>query len=72
MLLALRLRLLLILSRVLCPGRIDPPRHDTPMGLIRVPDFVEDNLDNDAWMQMVNNPDTIANARGFLEEVYRK
>jgi hypothetical protein len=57
------------------------------MGSIRVPDFVDDRpvtfggvsvpvdqdlIDNDAWMKVINHPDTIANARGFLEETYRK
>jgi len=47
-----------------------------------VPDFVDDLTDDeigacneafsDAWLKVVDHPDTIANARGFLEEQYRK
>jgi hypothetical protein len=45
-----------------------------------VPDFVEDvddgleedEIRSDAWREAINDPDTIANARGFLEEQYRK
>lgn len=83
----LRFRLLVLLSRTLCPQLIAPPHHGTQTGSILVPDFVDDSpvtfggvsvpvdqdlIDNDAWMQVVNHPDTIANARGFLEEVYQK
>jgi hypothetical protein len=41
------------------------------MGSIQVPDFVEVNEDI-LWNRAANDPDTIANARGFLEETYRK
>jgi hypothetical protein len=41
-----------------------------------IPDFVDDLTDDeirpDAWLAAINDPDTIANARGFLEEQYRK
>jgi hypothetical protein len=48
----------------------------------RVPDFVDDLTEDeinacnevfsDAWLKVVDHPDTVENARGFLEEVYRK
>jgi hypothetical protein len=53
-----------------------------PMVSNRVPDFVDDltpdELDacseafSDAWLKVLDDPDTVANARGFLEETYRK
>ena len=79
---ALCFHLLILLSRLLCPPSIGQPRHSTPMVSNRVPDFVDDltpdEIDacnaafSDAWLKVVNDTDTIANARGFLEEVYRK
>ena len=78
----LRFHLLILLSRLLCPPSIGQPRHSTPMVSIQAPDFVDDltpdEVDacnaafSDAWRKVVDHPDTLANARGFLEEVYRK
>jgi hypothetical protein len=49
---------------------------------IQAPDFVDDLTEDeinacneafsDAWLKVVEHPDTVANARGFLEDVYRK
>jgi hypothetical protein len=49
---------------------------------IQAPDFVDDLTPDEinachaafsnAWLKVVDHPDTIANARRFLEEAYRK
>jgi hypothetical protein len=78
-----RLRCLNLFIKVVFPDR---NRLDTPMGskvrrkFVRppggVPDFVddltEDEIGMEAWRDAINDTDTIANARGFLEEQYRK
>lgn len=82
MFLALRFRLLVLAARILCPPSIAPPRHAMQTGSTPVPDFVDnltpdeinacDEAFSDAWLKVADHPDTIANARGFLEETYRK
>jgi hypothetical protein len=79
MFLNFRFRLLVLVARILCPPSIDPSHHDTPTGSIQArkcPDKIEIDEDilwnTDAWSKMLDEYDAIANARGFLEEAYRK
>jgi hypothetical protein len=81
-----RLKVLHLIIKVLFPDRYPPDtltastrvpkcrRFVRPPG--GVPDFVddltEDEIGMEAWRDAINDPDTIANARGFLEEQYRK